>query len=155
VAQDGFVKAYFALDRFQDDLPFRPWLLQIVANEARNRRKSVARRYRLALRAAEQFDPTAADPAPENALLAGERRDALLAAIEALRDEERLVVTCRYLLELSEAETAVTLGVPQGTVKSRLSRALSRLRTLVDPPRHESVQGSEPDAGSRERPSHG
>ena len=57
----------------------------------------------------------------------------LLAAVRALPDRDRDVVTCRYLLELSEAETAATLGWPTGTVKSRLSRALQRLqRDLAD-----------------------
>ena len=51
-AQDGLTKAYYALDRFRAGAPFRPWLLQIVANEARNRRKATRRRAHLALRAA-------------------------------------------------------------------------------------------------------
>jgi RNA polymerase sigma-70 factor (ECF subfamily) len=51
-----------------------------------------------------------------------------------LREEDRLVVTCRYLLQLSEAETAATLDVPAGTVKSRLSRALGQLRVLLAEP---------------------
>ena len=49
-AQDGFVKAWRALGRFREGAPFRPWLLQIVANEARNRRRSAGRRTHLALR---------------------------------------------------------------------------------------------------------
>jgi RNA polymerase sigma-70 factor (ECF subfamily) len=61
-------------------------------------------------------------------MLADERRTGLLTAIAALRPEDRLVIGCRYLLELSEAETAAALGVRRGTVKSRLSRALERLR---------------------------
>jgi RNA polymerase sigma-70 factor (ECF subfamily) len=58
-------------------------------------------------------------------------RDALAAAIGRLRDEDRVVIGCRYLLDLSEAETAAALGVARGTVKSRLSRALGRLREEV------------------------
>lgn len=131
MAQDGFVKAFYALDRFDDRLPFRPWLLQIVANEARNRRKANARRFQLALRAATWDDPAASEPSPEWLALAEERRRALLDAVHSLREEERLVVTCRYFLELSEAETAAVLGLPKGTVKSRLSRALARLRTRL------------------------
>ena len=50
--QDGFVKAWRALGRFRTGAPFRPWLLRIVANEARNRRRSAGRRAGLALRAA-------------------------------------------------------------------------------------------------------
>ena len=128
-AQDGFVKAHGALGRFRTGEPLRPWLLTIVANEARNRRRSAGRRAALALRVAGAERPSGeAAPSPEAALLAGERRAALLAAIARLREDDRLVIGCRYLLELSEAETAAALGTRRGTVKSRLSRSLERLR---------------------------
>ena len=127
-AQDAFVKAYRALGRFRPGAPFRPWLLRIVANEARNRRRSAGRRESLALRtAAEQASGDAA-PSPEAAVLVGERRQALLQALNGLREEERDVIACRYLLDLSEEETAETLGLRRGTVKSRTSRALAHLR---------------------------
>jgi RNA polymerase sigma-70 factor (ECF subfamily) len=126
--QDGFLKAYRALGRFRRGAPFRPWLLQIVANEARNRRRSAGRRAGLELRVAAESPPGDAAPSPEGALLDAERRAALLAALEGLREEERLVIACRYFLDLSEAETAATLGIRPGTVKSRVSRALERLR---------------------------
>ena len=51
--------------------------------------------------------------------------------MEALRDDDRLVISCRYFLELSEEETAAALGIARGTVKSRLSRALERLRAQL------------------------
>ncbi len=127
-AQEGFVKAYRALGRFRRGSPFRPWLLQIVANEARNRRRSAGRRAALALRAADEGSSGGAAPSPEGALLAGEDRERLLAAVNALREEERLVIACRYFLELSEEETAAALDVRIGTVKSRTSRALEHLR---------------------------
>jgi RNA polymerase sigma-70 factor (ECF subfamily) len=127
-AQEGFVKAYRALPRFRRGAPFRPWLLQIVANEARNRRRSAGRRAGLALRAAAEESSGDAAPSPEGALLAGEERERLLAAVNALREEERLVIACRYFLELSEEETAAALDVRLGTVKSRTSRALEHLR---------------------------
>jgi RNA polymerase sigma factor (sigma-70 family) len=127
-AQEGFVKAYRALGRFRRGAPFRPWLLQIVANEARNRRRSAGRRAALALRAAEEGSSGGAAPSPEGILLAGEERGQLLDAVNGLREEERLVIACRYFLELSEEETAATLGVRAGTVKSRTSRALAHLR---------------------------
>ena len=127
-AQDGFVKAYRALGRFRRGAPLRPWLLRIVANEARNRRRSAGRRKRLALRAAVEDRPGDAVPSPEAALLAREARERLLAAVERLSDDHRDVVACRYFLQLSEEETAAALGVRRGTVKSRLARALERLR---------------------------
>jgi RNA polymerase sigma-70 factor (ECF subfamily) len=129
---DGLAKAWLALPRFRRGAPFRPWLLEIVANEARNRRRSAGRRARLALRSAAQLRPGDAAPSPEAALLDAETRAGLLAAVNALRDEEREVVACRYFLELSEAETAAALGIRPGTVKSRLSRALGRLRASLE-----------------------
>ena len=131
--QDGFVNAYRALGRFRRGAPFRPWLLRIVANEARNRRRSAGRRDALALRAASEDRPGDAVPSPEAALLSEERRTELLAAVNRLREEERLVVACRFFLGLTEDETAAALDVRLGTVKSRQSRALAHLREEVEP----------------------
>jgi RNA polymerase sigma factor (sigma-70 family) len=132
-AQDAFVKAYYALDRFRRGDPFRPWILRIVSNEARNRRRAAGRRERLALREAEHRGPGDATPSPDAAAIAVETRSALVAALEALPERDRLVVGYRYLLDLSETETARILGVRPGTVKSRLSRALGRLRAVLPP----------------------
>jgi RNA polymerase sigma factor (sigma-70 family) len=131
-AQEGLVKAFRALPRFRPGAPLRPWLLQIVANEARNRRRSAGRRASLALRAAAETRPGDAAPSPEAAVLGAEQRAELLAAVNTLREEERLVVACRYFLDLSEAETAAALDLRPGTVKSRLSRALDHLRTTLE-----------------------
>jgi RNA polymerase sigma-70 factor (ECF subfamily) len=128
-AQDAFLKAWRALKRFRAGEPLRPWLLTIVANEARNRRRSAGRRTALALRAPR---PAEADRSAESQVLAASERAALLEAMSRLRDDDRLVLGCRYLLELSEAETAAALGVKPGTVKSRTSRALGRLREAVE-----------------------
>jgi len=131
-AQTGFVKAWLALPRFRPGAPFRPWLLQIVANEAKNRRRSAGRRVELAVRAAAAERPAGdAAPSPEGAVLAREQRDELLAAVNSLGDADREILTCRYFLSLSEEETAVVLGVRRGTVKSRTARALDRLRQGV------------------------
>ena len=69
-AQDAFVKAYRSLARFRRGAPFRPWLLEIVANEARNRRRSAGRRTQLAVRAAAANPSGDAAPSPEATLLA-------------------------------------------------------------------------------------
>ena len=127
--QDGFVKAYRALRRFRDGAPFRPWLLRIVANEARNRRRSAGRRAGLALQAGAGSGDAA--PSPEAAAGSRERRTELLEAIARLDERDRDVLVHRFLLELGEEETAAALGVRRGTVKSRTSRALERLRELV------------------------
>jgi RNA polymerase sigma-70 factor (ECF subfamily) len=129
--QEAFVKAYRALRRFREGAAFRPWLLAIVTNEARNRRRSVARADRLTLRVAEVRPSGDAAPSPEAAALLDEERTLLVNALNAMREEDRLVVGYRYLLGLSEAETAEALGVPKGTVKSRLARSLGRLREAL------------------------
>jgi RNA polymerase sigma-70 factor (ECF subfamily) len=131
-AQEAFVKAFRALGRFRRGAPFRPWLLRIVANESRNRRRAAGRREQLVLRSVGEARPGDAAPSPEAALVAAERRGELLAAVNGLREEERLTVACRFFLDLSEAETAAALGVRPGTVKSRLSRALARLRVVLE-----------------------
>jgi RNA polymerase sigma factor (sigma-70 family) len=137
-AQDGFVKAYRALWRFRAGAAFKPWLLRIVANEARNRRRAAGRRTALALRAA-QVPSGEAAPSPEAALLDTERRGQLMAALERLSESDREAIACRYFLDLSEAETAAALGVRRGTVKSRVSRALDRLRAELEAARPENV----------------
>jgi RNA polymerase sigma factor (sigma-70 family) len=131
-AQDAFVKAFYALGRFRPGAELRPWLLRIVANEARNRRRSAGRRTHLALRAAADPLSGGAAPSPEANLLAAERESTLLAAFNELPEEQREVIACRYFLELSEKETAETLGCRKGTVKSRLSRGLTRLREQLE-----------------------
>ena len=127
VVQDAFVKAYRARGRFRAGASFRPWILAIVANEARNRRRATGRRARLSLQLAEERPSGGAAPSPEVALLAREERAELLAAVDRLGEEQRAAIACRYFLGLSEAETAAVLGCRPGTVKSRLSRALARL----------------------------
>ncbi|MDX6507105.1 MAG: hypothetical protein QOG06_1749 [Gaiellaceae bacterium] len=131
-AQDGFLKAHRALGRFRRGSPLKPWLLRIVANEARNRRRSTGRRELLALRAAGETRSGDAVPSPEAALLAREEQARLLAAVEALGEDHRDVVACRYFLGLSEGEAAAALGIRTGTVKSRLARALARLRESLE-----------------------
>ena len=130
-AQDTFVKAYAALGRFRPGSPLKPWLMRIAVNESRNRLRAAGRREALALRAAAERQAEGADPSPEAALLTAERRRTLLAAVDGLREEDRLVIVCRFFLDLSERETAGVLGWRLGTVKSRLSRALERLRAEI------------------------
>lgn len=131
--QEAFVKAFHALPRFRSGAAFRPWLLRIVANQAIDRRRSAGRRAGLALRVAEGRPPDDAAPSPEGAALARETREELLAALNGLRAEDRLVIAYRYWFDLSEREMAEALGCRRGTVKSRLSRALGRLRKTVGP----------------------
>jgi RNA polymerase sigma-70 factor, ECF subfamily len=127
-AQDAFVKAYRALASFRTGAEPRPWLLRIIANEARNRVRSAGRRQRLELRLVEGFRQGDAAPSPEAAAVSADERRRLIGLVNELEENDRLIIASRYFLELSGEETAAALGIPEGTVKSRLSRALSRLR---------------------------
>jgi len=129
--QEAFVKAYRALGRFRSGARFRPWLLAIVASEVRNQRRAAARRAGLFLRVAREGTSENSASSPEAAVLAAERREELLEALGCLREEAKWAIACRYFLGLSEEETAAILGCAQGTVKSRLSRALRSLRTEI------------------------
>jgi RNA polymerase sigma factor (sigma-70 family) len=131
--QEAFIKAYYSLGRFRAGAPFRPWLLRIVANEAINRRRSARRQVGLALRTAEGRLQDDAVPSPEGAALAQDEHRRVVAAMNNLRPEDRLVIAYRYWFDLSESEMADALGCARGTVKSRLSRALARLREVAGP----------------------
>ncbi len=126
--QEAFVKAWRAMPRFRADAPFRPWILRIVSNEARNRVRSTRRRDALTLREAAAAGAGDAAPSPEAAALSRDEAETLTRALDRLPERDRMVIAYRWLLDLSEAETAEILGVRLGTVKSRLSRALRRLR---------------------------
>ena len=130
-AQEGFVRAYHALDRFRGGAPVRPWLLTIVANAARTRRATAARHPTLTLQTAETRPSDDAAQSPEAVALVAEQRRELLGAVNALRADDQRVIAYRYFLDLSEAEMAEILGCARGTIKSRLSRALSRLRQQI------------------------
>lgn len=93
-AQEAFMKVYRTLDRFRSGSPFRPWLLTVVANEARNRRRAAGRRFGLTIRAAE-YGSQNGPPSPETTVVARERRAELLGAIEGLREEDREVIYVR------------------------------------------------------------
>lgn len=136
VVQESFVKAYQALGDYRDGAAFRPWLLRIVVNETKNLHRAARRRTaRERLPAALPLDllpgvGEAADPAELN--LGRERQAELYRQVKKLPERYRLVVICRYLIDLDESETATVLGVPRGTVKSRLHRALRELRTGLE-----------------------
>ncbi len=134
VAQETFLRAFRSFHRFDAARPLRPWLLQIATRLAYNQRRS-AGRYFAALQRLFQSTPSSsmrqeAPPAvPSGAL---DEPKALWQAIRCLGRADQEIIYMRYFLELSEAETATALGIAQGTVKSRLHRAMQRLRVVVD-----------------------
>src|ERR687897_1104034 len=132
VVQEAFVKAYLALDRFRVPEPFRPWLLRIVVNETRNRWRWMSRHRTVPLPLVGDDLPSPV-PAPEQVAENRETSRLLRDALVALPSRQREVVVCRYLLDLSERDTAQILELPSGTVKSRLSRALAALQAALGP----------------------
>jgi RNA polymerase sigma-70 factor (ECF subfamily) len=129
VAQETFIRAYMALERFDVTRPLRPWLLSIGANLSRNRRRSLGRHWN-ALQRAFQANPQTYHAPPERAEAADARR--LRQAVTRLRPDAQDIIYLRYFLGLSEAETAAALDIPAGTVKSRLSRGLAHLRRVIE-----------------------
>ena len=123
--QDAVMKAYDKMSRFDSTRPFRPWLLKIVGNEARNRLRAAGRRrhYELALAGLRDVSED-----PSDRSVGQDAAERLLDAVNRLPEKERIVVGLKYFLELSENEVAKAAGIPRGTVKSRTSRALRRLR---------------------------
>jgi RNA polymerase sigma-70 factor (ECF subfamily) len=130
VAQEAILRAYASLERYDIERPLRPWLLSIAANLARNRRRS-AGRYLAALRRWYKARPATAAGIEEQSLHNLERQE-LWHAIERLDFANQQVIYLRYFLEMSTVEVAETLQVPEGTVKSRLHRALKRLRGIIE-----------------------
>jgi RNA polymerase sigma factor (sigma-70 family) len=130
--QAAFLKAYAALGRFRSGAPLPPWLLRIVANEARNRRRHERRQARLLPRLGGAEPRHRTERSAEEIVLADETHRHVANALWRLRDQERLAIVARFFLDLSEAESAVVLGCPAGTVKSRLSRGLAHLRADLE-----------------------
>lgn len=129
VAQETFIRAYRRLDQFDASRPLRPWLLQVAANLARNRRRTLGR-YRAMLGRVFAHTPRVA-PSAESENTRFQQSEALWQAIHRLDQRDQEIIYLRYMLELSVQETAQVLDVRPGTVKSRLSRALDRLRGVV------------------------
>lgn len=125
IAQEAFVKAHAAISRFRPDARFEPWLFRIVTNTAKNRNRSEKRYAELSTRVARMAETGGIEPSE----VAVHRSDSarLVAAINRLSADDRLILTYRWYEELSEAEIAAALGCRAGTVKSRLSRARQRL----------------------------
>ncbi|MEA2369240.1 MAG: hypothetical protein QOH38_1958 [Thermoleophilaceae bacterium] len=119
IAQEAFLSAIRALDRFDRRRPFGPWLNRIVVNRAIDWARARA------LRRAVGSDDLA-EPAAGSAQVPP-YSDELMTALATLSPEHRAVVVLRYLLEYTPGEIADMLGLPRGTVNSRLRRALDTL----------------------------
>jgi RNA polymerase sigma factor (sigma-70 family) len=132
IVQDAFVQGYRSLDRYRGEAPVRAWLLRIVANHAKNALRSTSRRRGREDRfAVLDGAPADADPVGQPVVDRAEA-SALLGMLAALPERDREVLALRFVAGLTEADTASTLGVPVGTVKSRAARALVHARELLE-----------------------
>ena len=128
-AQEAFIRAYRGLRGFKAGRQLRPWLLRIAVNQALNALKSKRRRASVAERLATEVTP--AVPDIDDTVIGRERARALWSALESLAERERTVLYLRYFVQMPEGELAEYLGCPVGTVKSRVHRALRKLREVV------------------------
>ncbi|MGH7439063.1 MAG: RNA polymerase sigma factor [Polyangiaceae bacterium] len=134
VMQDAYVRAYAHLSEFEGRAQFATWLTRIAVHEALARLRR-SRRDRPVADPAEETHamPTAARLSPEQQASDHEMRVALERAIDALPDDFRTVFVLRAVEEMTGAETAEALGIPEETVKTRLFRARARLQeTLLE-----------------------
>jgi RNA polymerase sigma-70 factor (ECF subfamily) len=133
IAQEAFLSAIRSLDRFDRSRPFGPWLNRIVVNRAIDWARARSLRHETgaeldaeAWAATEQAPPEAGSSVYS---------DDVVAALKELTPEHRAVVVLRYLLDYTPGEISKALGMPRGTVNSRLRRALDRLAAEMEAPR--------------------
>ncbi len=128
VAQEAFLRAWNSLRRFDSARPLRPWLLRITANLAHNHRRSAGRHLNALVRT---FRAQIPPPGVEERSTQDLEFQQLWQAVRRLNPPDQQIVYLRYFLDLSVAETAEAMQIAKGTVKSRLNRALTRLRAVI------------------------
>ena len=126
IAQEAFLAAIRRLESFDRRRPFGPWVHRIAVNRAIDWTRSRALRAESGLNAPESV------PAPATEGDTDPRQAGLAEAIAELSAEHRAVIAMRYVLELSPGEIAAELGLPRGTVNSRLRRALDQLESKLE-----------------------
>ncbi len=137
LAQETFIKAYFALGRFEAAWPLYPWLRKIAVNAGLNYRKARSRERPLEDGSlGDRRTPVAAETDdPEERLERAEFQARLDGAVESLPADQKSVFVLRVHESLSYEEISRTLDLPLGTVMSRLNRARQKLKGLLaDPP---------------------
>ena len=142
VVQDAFVKAYLHIGTFREELPFEVWFTRILINGCLDRLKARRRRERwiappLHDASGAERDPAdyiaARSPSPEDQVLAGERRQQLLAALSQLPERQRMVFVLSHFEGRSSREVSAMIGLNESTVRVHLFRAIRRLRGLLAP----------------------
>lgn len=132
VIQEAFLDAWRGIKGFKLGYPFKPWFLKIVVNRCRMQR----RRRVVPTASLEKVEPrqVATDaPSADEVMASGESHQLIREAVASLEGDQRSVIMLRYFAELSVPEIAQALSLPEGTVKSRLHRAMQRLRHRLSP----------------------
>jgi RNA polymerase sigma-70 factor (ECF subfamily) len=130
ITQEAFIRTFRAIDQADPARPFRAWVLSITANLAKNRLRSVGR-YLSALARFARREPEAVMPTPAPADPNGDAQN-LWENVRQLNLDDQQIIYLRFFLELSEEETRAALKIPVGTAKSRLHRALKKLRARLE-----------------------
>ncbi len=137
LAQDAFVRAWRSLGSFQFESSFSTWLFRLSSNicldflRAKKRRAAVSLTVSSDDEEETQLDLPDPGMGPEDAVIAAEDRRLLMEALNGLPADQRQIITLRAINDLSYAEIAEILGLQEGTVKSRLSRARTALRNKL------------------------
>jgi RNA polymerase sigma-70 factor (ECF subfamily) len=141
MTQETFIRAFRALPRFEvrEGASFEAWLYRIAVNACRSRMR---RKWYQVLPWPTPAPDVVAEPEaqPDRLVVKDERRNEILRAIDSLGEKHRLVVILRYYGGLSNEEIAQTLGIPSGTVRSRLHTARQRLKTVLADKEEEKEQ---------------
>jgi len=136
MTQEIFVKAYRGLARFRGDAPPRAWLAAIADNAVKNRYRSRSRFRRIFAGSTDddpEREPEATGAGPEDVARTGESRRVVAEALRLLPSDFRMPVVLRDIEEWSYEEIAASLGLPVGTVKSRIARGRGQLKEILAP----------------------
>ena len=132
VVQQATERAWRSFETFDGARPFRPWFLRIVANGAPQRSTRAGAAEPISRCAWRHAGMAQEAVTPEEAAVSDVDRQRVVAALNQLDSDDRLVIALRWFEQLTEAEMVETLEVPAGTVKSRLSRAMGRLQAVLE-----------------------
>jgi len=133
MSQETFIKAYFSLSRFKDEMNFFSWLRKIAINNSLNYLKSHKREELLGEREntiTENASSTLQE-LPQETLLRNRLEQKFRKALDALPADQKTIFMLRFYQNLSYKEIAQSLNLPNGTVMSRLNRARKKLRSLM------------------------
>lgn len=141
IAQESFVKAFRAMDRFDPTMPFYPWLYRIVRNTSLNRIKKRKRRGEQSLDSMMEkgFDVRNNGRSSREHVELGDLKSEIRAALDQLTADHQEIIRLRHFLELSYDEIAQCLDIPQGTVMSRLYAARKQLKKVLEPKMQETA----------------